>query len=136
MLFRAIDLLLYVSDYDYTRALFHTEANQWIEVSVPYVVYEMEYGIESVIKQIKFISWSTGSTRMPYYIDSLTVTEHVTDIDMTEASLVTAALGNDAYKAPESETKYWEVNGTQYATWAEAVWISGSTCWLPPFMRE
>ena len=108
-------------DYDYTRAVVQTVANQWMEITVPYVVYEMDYGIESVVKQIRLIAYSTGSTEMPYYLDTLTVTEHVTAIEMTESSLVTASLGSGEYKAPASETMYWEVNGTQCENWWKAI---------------
>ena len=113
------------NDFDYSRTVTHTVANEWIDVSVDYTVYEMDYGIEEQVKMLKLVAYSTGSTEMPLYLDSLTVTEHVTDIEISEASLVSASLGNGEYKAPVSE-KAFEVNGEEYATFGEAIAAVGT----------
>ena len=113
------------NDFDYSRTVTHTVANEWIDVSVDYTVYEMDYGIEEQVKMLKLVAYSTGSTEMPLYLDSLTVTEHVTDIEISEASLVSASLGNGEYKAPVSE-KAFEVNGKEYATFGEAISAVGT----------
>ena len=110
-------------DYDYSRAVFKTVAGEWTDISVDYTVYESDYGIAEQIKNFKFIGLSTGSSELPIYIDSLTVTEHVTDISLSAASLVLASEGNNAYKAPSSENgeAAFEVNGNEYANWWDAV---------------
>lgn len=107
-------------DYSYSRTVIKTKANEWMEVTVPYTVYEMDYGVEKQTKEFKVVFKSTGSTEMPIYIDKLTVTEHVTDAVITEAALVTASEGTKAYKAPESEAAF-EVNGNTYNTWWDAI---------------
>jgi len=107
-------------DYSYSRTVIKTKANQWMEVQVPYTVYEMDYGIAQQVKEFKVLFKSTGSTEMPIYIDNLTVVEHVTDAVITEAALVTASEGTKAYKAPESEAAF-EVNGKTYNTWWDAI---------------
>ena len=113
------------NDFSYSRKITKTEANKWTDVSVTYTVYEMDYGIEEQVKMLSVIASTTGIPEAPYYIDSITVTEHVTDIEITEGYLVSEALGNGDYKAPASE-KAFTVNGTEYATLGEAIAAVGT----------
>ncbi len=108
-------------DYSYSRLSVKTVANEWMELTLPYTVYEMDYGVPSQVKQLLVKLWSDGSNQSPIYYDSLTVTEHVTDVEISEASLVSATVGGGEYKAPESTENHFEVNGKQYATWWEAI---------------
>ena len=107
-------------DYSYSRVNVIATEGEWMEISIPYTVYEMDYGVSSQVKSIKVIEYFGGSDDKPVYYDKLTVTEHITDIEISEASLVYTSVGDGEYKAPSSD-KAFEVDGKQYATWAEAI---------------
>jgi len=112
-------------DYSYTRTMANTVAGEWTEITVPYTVYEMDNGVLEQIKTLKVIGYSTGGSELPIYFDKLTVTETVTDIELSEASLVYRSVGGE-YKAPVSEKRF-SVGGSEYATWWEAVNATNGT---------
>lgn len=112
-------------DYSHSRLNVIAEAGEWIEVSIPYTVYEMDYGVTSQVKSLKIIEYFGGSDDKPVYYDKLTVTEHITDIEISEAALVYTAVGNGEYKAPASDMAF-EVASNKYATWWEAVAAAGN----------
>ena len=107
-------------DYSYSRVNVIAVEGEWMEISIPYTVYEMDYGVSSQVKTFKVIEYFGGSDDKPVYYDKLTVTEHITDIEISEASLVYTSVGDGEYKAPISDMAF-EADGKQYATWAEAV---------------
>lgn len=120
------DQSLTTRDYDWQRTVVRTVAGEWIEVSLDYTVYETDYGVDEQIKKLSVVAQSTGYPQLPVYIDSITVTEHITDITVSSASLVCAVQGDDAYKAPISQDKPFSVDGMGYATLSEAIAALGS----------
>ncbi len=111
----------YTGDYDYNRAIFRTTAGEWGEYSLDYTVYESDYGVTEQIKTFRCLSAATGSTMMPVFVDSLTVTEHVTDLVVSAVSLVSISEGTLPYPASTSDDAVFEVNGSQYSDFASAV---------------
>lgn len=112
----------YTVDFDYNRAVFRTTAGEWKEYSLDYTVYESDYGVAEQIKAFRCLSRATGSTEMPVFVDSLIVTEHVTDIVISDVSLVSAREGTFPYRAPSSANtdEVFEVNGVGYADFDSA----------------
>ena len=106
-------------DFDrviYTEA---TVANGWSEYEIPYTVYEAKYGINQQ-KQFYLNVGATGDTEMPIYVDHFTVYEVFTDVAVSSVALVAHKENDHSVKAPVSENAF-SVNGTEYATWKDAV---------------
>ncbi len=111
-------------DHDRVYHTVQTKANEWVEFTFLYTVYEAKYGITSLDKKLEIGINATGDTEMPIYFDSVSVEEVFTDITLTSASLVSYKEGEHAYKAPSSEMPF-DVNGTGYATLSEAIGALG-----------
>ena len=100
---------------------FMTEAGKWQEFSFDYTVYESMYGdFGLVAKNLTVMLGSTGKDESPIYIESITITETVTDVNLDSASLVLGERG-DAYKKNETSGDAFKVGSNSYATLKGAV---------------
>ncbi len=108
-------------DYDWQRTIVRTVAGEWMEISLDYTVYESDYGVAEQVKKFSIVAQSTGSTQLPVYVDSITVTEHITDIEISSAALVSVSRGDNAWTAPSSEDAPFSVDGVGYATLEKAL---------------
>jgi len=106
-------------DYDWPIQNIETKANEWVEFTIPYTVYDTKYLI-SQVKELNFHIPPTGNTEMPIYIDSITVEEIFEPISVGAVSLVGDQSSDKPVKAPASE-KAFLVGGAEYATWKEAM---------------
>jgi len=103
-----------------------TVAGQWIDVEIPYTVYDTDYGIVSNQKKSITAQISpTGDTKMPIYFTDLTVTEHITDMTVSNASLNTKSTGRAPYQAHSAENYIYVFNGDEviggFDSWSEAL---------------
>ena len=103
-----------------------TVAGEWMEIEIPYVVYDTDYGIVSNQKKSFTVQISpTGASKMPMYFTDVSVTESVTDMTVTSATVNAANTGKAPYKAPTSDSAFTVYNGTSvvgsYNTWAAAL---------------
>ena len=103
-----------------------TKAGEWMEIEIPYVVYDTDYGIVSNQKKSFTVQISpTGESKMPMYFTDVTVTETVTDMTVTSASVNAKNNGKAPYKSPTSDSAFTVYNGTSavgsYNTWAAAL---------------
>ncbi len=100
-------------DYGHERASTRTTANVWETISVNYNVYEMDYGVEEIVKNLRVMLFSDGGKESPIYFDSITVTENVTDTEIGAAALVCVNYGDNKYSAPSSSDAF-EYSGNTY----------------------
>lgn len=78
-----------------------TTPGEWKTYNYKYTVYEPEYGLAGVRRQKFYIDFQPdGAKESPLYVGEIKVTETVTDIDVTDGSVVFAANGDYMYKAP------------------------------------
>ncbi len=93
----------YVFDYDYMMKSKKTTPGQWEEISVDYTSYEADYGVEEAIKTLKLEIPPVSNGEMPIYLDNITVTEYVTDIDVDGVYLVGTKAESSSFenKIPE-----------------------------------
>ena len=126
-----------IMDYDIPLHNITTVAGEWMTITIPYVVYDSDYGKTSSTTKTLFAAISpTGDSHMPIYFSNLTVRETVTEMNVTETYLSTSNRGKAPYKAPEAETAFALYNGTtlvgSYNTWKEALsaYVSGYTLTL------
>ena len=116
-----------VKDYDHPIINVRTKANEWITVELPYTVYDADYGKvgASRSKYMTFRVGSTGDTEIPVYLDDVTVTEYITDMDITSVTLAKTCDGSIPYKEPESDKPLALYNGAEligeYAAWNSAL---------------
>ena len=112
---------------DYEQPLHHvtTKAGEWLNITVPYVVYDTDYGFKSnQVKALYFMLSPSGADEKPIYIADLAVTETVTDITVANAFIASKATGKLPYKTPE-DAVFTLMNGSEtvstHATWNEAL---------------
>ncbi len=123
-----------VMDYDIPLHNITTVAGEWMTITIPYVVYDTDYGKGSSTTKTLFAAISpTGDSEMPIYFSNLTVRETVTEMNVTEAYLSVSKSGRAPYKAPESDKAFALYNGSNlvgsYDTWKAALgaYASGYT---------
>ncbi len=116
-----------VMDYDHTIYNVHTKAGTWTEFAIPYTLYDADYGNTDSVNKHLMLSFShTGDLKLPVYIGSLTVTEHVTALETDGVYLCSVSAGDAPYKAPAAEMPLavcggdGQILGT-YAAWNEAI---------------
>lgn len=116
-----------VADYDASFYNFHTKANQWTTFTFETVIKSPDYG-KTGLGQIGFSLYNapSGDTNKVLYLDNFRMEEIVSDVSVSEASLVLSTAGGDAYKAPEANLPF-AVGDTTYATFAEALGALGET---------
>ena len=103
-----------------------TKAGEWMEIEIPYAVYDTDYGVVSNQKKSFTVQISpTGESKMPVYFTDVSVTEHVTDMSVSAVSINAANCGKAPYKAPASDSAFTVYNGSaavgSYNTWAAAL---------------
>ena len=109
---------LKVMDYDVPLYNITTKAGEWMSVTIPYTVYEPDYGHTSNNTQSLFISLSpSGDTHKPIYFTNAEIKETVTDITVTDAFLTVKNLGKAPHKAPEAESPFSLYNGDNFVNW-------------------
>lgn len=116
-----------VIDYDIQCLNFTTKAGEWTTVTIEFDNYGRDYGKTSFTKN-KSLSISiapTGDDQLPMYFDNFVLTETVTDVEIGSVSFTLASEGGPAYKYAQGELPFL-VNGTAYATLAEAVKAIGN----------
>ena len=94
---------------DYQRVQFNTRtvAGEWKTVEFVYTVYDSDYGVSGLHKQgFTVLSASDGANETPLYFDNIVITEVVTGVNVTEASLLMRDDGGIEYKAPVSEKAF------------------------------
>ena len=115
-----------ISDYDRVIKNVKTKANDWTTVSLDYAVYDSDYGVrESHSKNLSVSSEGTGDLHIPLYFADLSITETITDIEISEVSLVALSNDNVLDKEPISSYPFAIYsNGTlsgEYSNWAEVL---------------
>ena len=113
-------------DYDFTIINVKTVANQWTTFELPYSVYDTAYGkVGEREKSVTVRIGSTGDLEIPLYIDDVTVTEIVTDVDFNRVALAKTNDGSIPYKAPAGEKPLDLYNGDslvgEYDSWNTAL---------------
>lgn len=109
-----------VHDFDVERHNFKTVAGEWTTLTFDYVVYEPSYGDKALAKKVlTVLLGTTGASEKPVYIESINVTETVTDMSVSSASIVLGAR-DDAYKA-DTEGKPFTIGTTGYDSFAKAL---------------
>ena len=103
-----------------------TKAGEWMEIEIPYTVYDTDYGIVSNQKKSITAQISpTGDTKMPIYFTDLTVTEHITDMTVTNTSVNAKTTGRAPYKSHSAENVFFVTNGDTviggFDTWNAAL---------------
>ncbi len=123
-----------IMDYDIPLYNINTKAGEWMTITIPYVVYDTDYGTTSNNTKTLYARISpTGDTHMPIYFSNLTIKETVTDMTVTGAYLSTADNGGMGYKMPEADTPFALYNGDTlvgtYMTWKAALgaYVKGYT---------
>ena len=105
-----------------------TTPGEWMDISFEYVVYEHEYGDAALQrKTLTVLLGATGKDESLIYIDSITVTETVTDVEVADDA--TLAYGNlSEYKKAENE-KPFSIGNNYYDSFASAMnaAVSGNT---------
>ena len=113
-------------DYDRLIYNFTSKKDEWIEVTVPYTVYETEYGtIGNLAQNVYLYATPTGDTEMPFYIDSLTVAELKTDLMLDSVQLVAYGNGTGSYK-DSADSDAFTVGENTYKSWKEAISAANS----------
>ena len=111
-----------VVDYDSDNRNYTSKAGEWTTVTFEFDLQEPNYGTSGYsTKYLSIGIASTGDTELPIYFDNFRIVETTTDIEVGTVSLSLTTAGGDGYKAPSNESKPFAVNGTSYATLAEAV---------------
>ena len=125
---------LKVMDYDIPYYNINTKAGEWMTVTIPYTVYEPDYGQTNNNTQTLYVLLSpSGDTHKPIYFTNAEIKEVVTDIDVTDAFLTVKNLGKAPYKSPEAESPFALYNGDTlvgwYGSWNEALasYVGGYT---------
>ncbi|MBE6536783.1 MAG: hypothetical protein E7673_02395 [Ruminococcaceae bacterium] len=123
-----------IMDYGLPLHNITTKAGEWMTITIPYVVYDTDYGTGSnATKTLYALVSPTGDTHMPIYFSNLTVKETVTDLDVTGAYLSAVDNGRADYKTPEADTPFALYNGESlvgaYTTWKAALgaYVKGYT---------
>ena len=123
-----------IMDYDMPLYNITTKAGEWMTITIPYVVYDTDYGKTSSNTKTLYAAISpTGDSQMPIYFSNLTVKETVTDMNVTSAYISAVDNGLAGYKAPEADTPFALYNGDSfigaYATWKAALgaYVKGYT---------
>ena len=123
-----------IMDYDIPLYNINTKAGEWMTITIPYVVYDTDYGTTSNNTKTLYARISpTGDTHMPIYFSNLTVKETVTDMNVTGAYLSTANKGGAGCKTPEADTPFALYNGETlvgtYTSWKMALsaYVKGYT---------
>ena len=123
-----------IMDYDMPIHNITTKAGEWMTITIPYVVYDTDYGKTSNNTKTLYAAISpTGDSHMPMYFSNLTVKETVTDMNVTGAYLSAANNTSAGYKAPEADTPFALYNGDAfvgaYTTWKAALgaYVKGYT---------
>ncbi len=100
-------------DYNQSINNFNTKANEWVELTLEYTVRDTDFGVASeyearrILLEISpegYIDENGNRVDYPMYIDYLSVTETVTDINVSEASLIATNDGGKPAKAPETDS--------------------------------
>ena len=118
----------YTMDYDMVIHNVITKANEWLEFSFDYVVYDMDYGVKGGMSQNKALiveATTDGCTESPVYFDDIKVIETVTGIDAEEFAIAAKSDALVPYRAPESECIFTIHNGSvakgSYNSFSEAI---------------
>ncbi len=100
-------------DYDAVVVNVRTVANEWVDISIPYTVYELDYGfVGEQTKTFTIDASGVGESMAPFYIDDFTLTEHITGINVRTATLAERSVDDGAYKAPEGTKPVALYNGS------------------------
>lgn len=125
-------------DYNQSIANFNTKAGEWVELTLEYTVRDTDFGKASeyeakqIMLEVSPEGYMEGGSRVDYpmYIDYLSVTETVTDIELGLASIVATNDGSGEYKAPSEGKAVTLLSGSDelgsYDTLAEAMAAAGS----------
>ena len=117
-----------VIDYDADYKNYTTKAGEWITVSYAFDIQDILYGKTGYRNiGLSMVLQPTGESELPIYIDNLRLEEITTDVEIDAISLSMTTAGGDAYKAPIDAAKPYLVNGTAYASLADAVAALGTT---------
>ena len=81
------DVSSFTMDYKYQIKSQWTTPGVWEEISIEYSPYEIDYGVESVVKTLT-LEIPPKCDQDPFYVDKLTVTEHISDIAVDGVYLV------------------------------------------------
>ena len=104
----------YTMDYDMVIHNVITKANEWVEISFDYVVYDMDYGVKGGMSQNKALTveaTTDGCFESPIYFDEIKVTETVTAINAAEFRIAAKDDAVIPYRDPESEYAFTIYNG-------------------------
>ena len=129
-------------DYDQSIFNLNTKAGEWLEFSFDYRVYETDFGVASeyepkrLMLEVSPEGYIENGSRvdLPIYIDYVTVTETVTDIEISSAYLAATHDGGNDYKSPENAEEPIAIYSAdtlvgEYASWSAALdaYVSGYT---------
>ena len=121
---------------DYTQAInnFNTKANEWVELTLEYTVRDTDFGVASeyearrILLEVSpegYLDENGNRVDYPMYIDYLSVTETVTDIEISEAAIIATNDGGKPFKSPIGDSAVALYNGNEfvkgYATLREAM---------------
>ena len=121
-------------DYNQSINNFNTKANEWVELTLEYTVRDTDFGVASeyeprrILLEISpegYIDENGNRVDYPMYIDYLSVTETVTDIEISEAAVIATNDGGKPAKAPvgDSAVALYDMDNlvSTYATLKEAM---------------
>ena len=77
-----------ILDYDYNTYNIVTKAGEEETFSFDYVSYESDYVMEASPKTLSVEIASDGCKRSPIYFRSVSVREHITDVEISDVKLV------------------------------------------------
>ncbi len=106
---------------------FTTTAGEWVTFTLDYTVYDSDYGLGGDhVQSLSVLLAPDGATESPIYVDKITVTETVTDVEFSNVTLVAYSEGDYSYKAPTGDKplSLYDANGSfvaSYNTWNEAL---------------
>ena len=114
-------------DTQAVRHNFTTVAGEWTTFTFDYVVYDSEFGLAGDHKQTLTISIEPdGSMQSPIYVDSINVTETITDIAIENGALVAYSEGDYTHKNPSADKPLalFDAAGKlvgEYSSWGTAL---------------
>ena len=122
-------------DYDWTFITFRTEANKWTTYTFTHRIYEADYGriSKGTTQYLELMVSPDGDLNSPIYIKDLTVTETVTDIEVSNAVIAEKKVLGGEYEAPLSTVPFAVYNGDtlvgEYDSFVSALaaYVSGYT---------
>ena len=117
-----------VLDFDYTFYNLDTKANEWMEITFEYTVLDPLYGSTGLYtKNLGVYLATDGAKESPIYISTLTASETVTDMTVSDIHVALYEDGTD-YKAPVSD-KPFSIGDKDYDTLSAALSaaVSGDT---------